>query len=303
MIIGNNRNWDRKEWEEWCNNLIRERVGYQNFKRVPDQDQGDGGIESFTLCGMVIQAYCPEEAVGIRKLADHQRDKITNDIKKFIENKDKKVENILGSVKVQRWVLMVPTLESKRLLIHANNKAKEVISANLPYVDNNNFDIFIWDQSDFPKETHALLEQGCATLKLDPGIIAANDIEAFESNSSELITTMRNKLSKLCDEPEELDEAVSMLVRCSVESNNMKDQLLEDYPTLYQDLEKEARERENQLVLEKFSKNPPNQSIEEQKDILEDRIKKRCSIDDGNIRTLSYGIVSDWLMRCPLRFK
>ncbi len=42
-------------------------------------------------------------------------DKLTHDINKFINNKDK-IKNLLGECKIKRWVLMAPVCNDRRLI-------------------------------------------------------------------------------------------------------------------------------------------------------------------------------------------
>ena len=48
-----------KGWERFCEDMLRYHFGQINFWKVPDEDQGDYGIEFFTADG-TIRRICRE---------------------------------------------------------------------------------------------------------------------------------------------------------------------------------------------------------------------------------------------------
>lgn len=48
-----------KEWEAFCEKMLRFHYGQANFWSVPDQDSGDFGIEFYTADGTIFQCYYP----------------------------------------------------------------------------------------------------------------------------------------------------------------------------------------------------------------------------------------------------
>lgn len=301
-IISKTKIWEAKEWESWANKLIRERVGYTNFVRVPDLDKGDAGIEAYTTCGLAIQSYSPEEAVSITELAKKQKNKITRDIKKFKDNKNNRISNTLGNVKISRWILMVPKLQSQEVVAHASKKTEEILSANLPYVTDD-FKIFVWDNEDFEDEHLSLLNKGLGTLKLEPGNFHESTFSDLQDNKPELIKNVADKLKKFQTSEEQVNDAVFKVIKFHVLSENMKQELKEDYPEIYREVETTYRAREDELAFEPFEATSKNQSINEQMKVISTRISEKSNFEPETLRTLSYGIVSDWLMRCPLQFK
>lgn len=301
-VISKNKIWEAKEWESWANKLVKERVGYKSFVRVPDSHQGDAGIEAYTTCGLAIQSYCPEGAVGIADLALKQKNKMTRDVKKFIDNKANRVSKTLGNIKVSRWILMVPKLESQEVVAHASKKTEEVLKANPLYITKD-FQVFVWDHEDFEDEHLALINKGLGTLKLQPGFFDESVFTKIQDNKPELIEKIIAKLKKFETDEDQVNQALFSLVKYHVLSGNMKEELKEEYPEIYRDIETTYREREDELALEPFGVTPQNQSINEQVQVISERISAKSKFEPTTLRTLSYGIVSDWLMRCPLQFK
>ena len=73
-------------WEELCVSCYRLKYQTQNYTAIPAVHGGDAGIEGFTCNGIVHQCYCPERSYSDSELYDHQRDKLSADIKKLMEN-------------------------------------------------------------------------------------------------------------------------------------------------------------------------------------------------------------------------
>src|SRR5437588_2907309 len=124
-----------EEWQNWANKLLTCHYGPTNYQKVPDNDRGDSGIEGFTITeGHAYQAYgCEGEPLKTADRYEKHRDKVTEDINKFIQNQAI-LSKIFGLVKITRWVLFVPYFDSKEIVIHASKKTTEVLDAKLPYV-------------------------------------------------------------------------------------------------------------------------------------------------------------------------
>lgn len=114
-------------WEDLCVKCYRIRYQCDNYIAVPAVQRGDAGIEGFTNKGIVHQCYCPERQYSDNELYDHQRDKLTADIEKLMKNADRL--RALGVPPVKEWHLNIPEYKDSRILIHAETKRQEVLSA------------------------------------------------------------------------------------------------------------------------------------------------------------------------------
>ena len=86
MIKGKYGNYDGNHWEEVCQQCMKIKYQKDGYQELP-ACQGDLGIEGFTRNGTVIQCYCPDEDYAPKEMYEKQRDKVTTDLQKLINNK------------------------------------------------------------------------------------------------------------------------------------------------------------------------------------------------------------------------
>ncbi|EDV1004131.1 MULTISPECIES: hypothetical protein [Enterobacteriaceae] len=300
MEISRNKVWEAKEWEGHVNDLLRLKVGEENYIPIPDYHNGDAGIEGYCTQGFAFQSYCPDEACTVDKLYEKQRDKMTADIGKFILDKKGYLKNILHNTKIRRWILVVPRHQSKHLNVHATKKESEVLTANLPYVDNEDFKILIWDRDNFKKEENELISSGLRLLKLDLPVVEMSDIDDLKDNSSEFVDNISRKLRKIRDDDKQVQVASTMLLKNIVMYKNAMTDLKDNYPTLHEKITNGILDREQDLSLAFFDNETltPNQQIE----ILNNKLKESSRLHQDNLKCISTGVVGDWIMRCNLDF-
>lgn len=302
MEISPNKVWERKEWEEHVNDLLRIKHGQENYVPIPDRHNGDAGIEGFSFCGNAYQAFCPEELCALEQLYNKQRDKMTTDINKFIENKNGVLSSILGGTKIKRWILVVPNHLSKHLNAHASAKTAEVIAAKLPYVDNNDFHVLVWDRNTFKGEEAELLEQGIRVLRLERKTISDMEINAFQADKSEFVNNVETKLSKLKPAPQhQIEKARDSMLKQAIYAQNMLGDLKQEYPEYHSQIISGVIEREEKLPIEYFESQP--KSLTQQITALKEILAKKSKLHEDNLDCIASGTVADWLMRCNLNFE
>lgn len=302
MEISPNKVWERKEWEEHVNDLLRIKHGQENYVPIPDRHNGDAGIEGFSFCGNAYQAFCPEELCTMAQLYEKQRDKMTTDIKKFIENKDKVLSSILGPTKIRRWILVVPNHLSKHLNAHASTKTAEVIAAQLPYVDNIDFHVLVWDRSTFRTEESELLEQGIRVLRLERKTISDTDISAYQADKSEFASNIETKLSKLKPASQhQIEKARDAMFKQAIYAQNMLEDLKQEYPEYHSQITSGVMEREEKLHVEYFE--AQQKSPAQHATALKEALAKKSKLHEDNLDCIATGTVADWLMRCNLDFE
>jgi len=82
---------DGNAWEDLCVRCYRLRYQKEHYALVPAVQGGDGGIEGFTMSGVV-----------------HQRNKMTADIKKLMSSKNALKLKALGVPKISEWHFNIP---------------------------------------------------------------------------------------------------------------------------------------------------------------------------------------------------
>lgn len=301
MELGPDKIWMPKEWETHANNLLRERYTSSNYIQIPDIDSGDGGIEGFSMDGQAYQMYCPENAMTVDKLYEDQRDKMTQDVGKFIRN-SKIMKSYFGDVKIKRWVLVVPDHKTRRIVSHATKKTAEIKAENISYVDNSDFRVLVWDRSEFRLEEIRLLEAGLATLKLRPIEVPESHLRVFNEGAAEFLDKLAWKLGKLNDDPSRISAAQCNLTKSAIISQNMLSELKQDYAEIHERIVSVTSKRAKQLDIEALDSEPKKQKLSYQIQTLKDQLKTSNKLHDDNLEEISKGTVADWLMRCTLDF-
>lgn len=188
--------WDGDGWERHCLGLLRMRYKEPGqFERIPSSDHGDLGIEGFSHDGCAYQCYAPDGPLPIKDRYEKQRDKLTADISKLINN-GPDLEAILGGVTIQTYVFMTPVHNSRRLNQHAKTKAAEVRAKSLRHCSPN-FDIVIHTEEDYAAERQELLNLGLHKLQLDPLPVPEAAVQSYVASNPDLIATIDGKLSRL----------------------------------------------------------------------------------------------------------
>ncbi|OOZ38858.1 hypothetical protein BOW53_13965 [Solemya pervernicosa gill symbiont] len=74
-------NMTKKEWEVFCEIMLRYHYGQPYFWSVPDEDSGDYGIEFYTADGTIFQCYYPDLSVDMATYKKKIQKKINDDLK------------------------------------------------------------------------------------------------------------------------------------------------------------------------------------------------------------------------------
>ncbi|EEW1290842.1 MULTISPECIES: hypothetical protein [Escherichia] len=300
MEISKNKVWEAKEWESHVNDLLRLKFGEVNYISIPDFHNGDAGIEGYCVQGYAFQSYCPNEACTVDKLYEKQRDKMTADVAKFISDKKGYLKEILQNTRIKRWILVVPSHLSKKLNVHATKKESEVLAAKLPYVDNDDFKVLIWDRENFKKEEDELISSGLRLLRIELPEVDINDIDNLKDNNSEFGDNISRKLRKIKNDERQVQTASTVLLKNIVMYKNIMSGLKDNYPSLYENITNGILDREQDLSLAFFDSE--NLTLTQQIQHLNDKLKQSSRLHQDNLKCISTGVVGDWLMRCNLDF-
>ena len=117
-------NLSRKDWEDFCEVMLRQHFSEKNFYVVPDEDRGDLGLEFYTVDGTLFQCYYPDLDKEMSVYKKGIQAKINSDLKKLKENENE-IGKLLDDISIQQWVLLTPKIKSKDLLTYCNKRKKK----------------------------------------------------------------------------------------------------------------------------------------------------------------------------------
>ncbi|HKZ00633.1 MAG TPA: hypothetical protein VJ180_00240 [Pyrinomonadaceae bacterium] len=290
-----------EEWQRWANQLLICHYGPTEYQKVPDNDKGDAGIEGFTISeGHAYQAYGCEEPLSTTERYEKQRDKMTTDISKFINNRSA-LQKIFGTVRITRWALFVPYCDSKELIGHASKKTSEVLDKKLPYVGDT-FRVVVCQEEDFCIARDQLINAGAKTLQVTAD--ATTSVTDWISSNDSLAATLDDKLRKLPtlrnnEGRRRFHEAV---LRWYLEGQQILE-ALRTYPDVYEKTLKAKSHRENFLVMATVSGSSPQEILTSSiQDLLETLQREVRELHRFSAEALAHEAVADWLLRCPLDF-
>lgn len=294
-----------EEWQLWADRLLQCHYGPAEYQRVPDNHRGDAGIEGFSLSsGHAYQAYGPEGPLSTKARYEKMRKKMTDDLNKFCSNRAI-LSGIFGRVKIRRWVLLVPYLDSKEIVKHAAEKTRDVISAGLSYVDNMDFRVVVEDEESFAVEKRLLLNIELGSVLIETPELASETISEWAGTNDALIRTLDGKISRLptLESDESRRQFRDRVVKHFLEGQNTLDELRK-YPQIYENLRKAKGGKERYLATEvMLSEGSPSTILQEA--IQDFRRLARAEIrgvSESTIEAIVWEAVSDWLIRCPLDF-
>lgn len=261
-------------------------------------------MEAYSLDGCVYQCYHPQQILRTAELYEEQRDKITADLKKFVDNR-KELSKLFGITRIEKWILIVPEHKSARLTQHCQQKAKEIRELKDPllYVADN-FEVMVVTDAHFPVESQTLLSSAGVTIELDDGqTVSPETILDWVQSNNELIKTLDDKLDKIpslseaTDKREVRDELLEMYILGSNALEDMK----RKYPLIYDKFEIVKRLRTRSLKIE--SKLQDLTIPKTRKDFAAELNDKVPGLGAATAELLAYAVIAEWLMVCPLRPK
>jgi hypothetical protein len=291
------------DWQEWANQLLSCHYGPVEYQTIPDRDRGDAGIEGFTVSnGHAFQAYGCEEPVSTQERYEKQRTKMTNDLRKFVEN-EKALLKLFGTVKISRWVLFVPYFDSKEIVGHASVKTAEVVKAKLPYVDTN-FRVTVVQESDFSVARDQLLNASSSKLDIKAEPVTTEGLGEWITSNDALASALTRKLRKLPTLKSEDVRATfrERVLRWYLDGQSVLAELRK-YPLVYEKVIRTKAHRENYLVMASLSNSAPHDILSSAiNQMRETLLAEAKELHLFSAETLVFEAVADWLVRCPLDF-
>ncbi|WP_198087302.1 hypothetical protein [Variovorax sp. E3] len=271
---------------------------------MPSKDRGDAGIEGFSITRReAFQCYGCEEPISTQERYDKQRDKMTGDVKKFIENTEALSRLFQPSLKMKRWVLFVPWFDSKEIVAHAAKKTREVIAAKLPYVDSD-FRVMVVQESSFSVARDQLLSTTPEGLKFQQTSVSEEEIGAWCSSNDGFVGVLKDKLSRLptLQNDAKRDTLVLSILKWYLAGQELLERL-RDYPEVYEKVMATKSHREEFLALSCLDGEASNGNLSETLKSFKNELQREVAeLHSFSAQHLAAEAVADWLMRCPLTF-
>lgn len=291
----------KKEWEVFCEIMLRNHYGQPNFWSVPDEDSGDFGIEFYTADGTIFQCYYPDLSVDMKAYKKKIQNKINDDLKKLKEY-EKGISQMLGEIKVKQWVLLTQKLKSKDLLTYCNKKKKEVIANGISYIECEDFQVKIETADSFPEGKLFAQNMYLKTIDIPLWEVTDSDKALWKGGNAEFSGNIVRKSEALMGERS--DKFQDGVVTKYIQIDKFLDQLREDHPDLHNQIEDSARAQlqsmQDESILEAdFDKEFVKRIVDSNKNAFE---KYSKYLSDNNKQSLSYGFLSKWIAECYMDF-
>jgi hypothetical protein len=291
------------DWQRYVLQLLGIRYSVGDLQLVPDRDRGDLGIEAFSRDGCVFQCYAAEEPLSTEDLYAKQRSKLTADVNKLVANATA-LAALLGTVKVRRWIFVVPRLESRRLIAHASNKSETVRQQRLDHIAED-FEITVVTDDYFVVEREKLIRETSAALEVDVDTPSPDELQEFAATQNQLIRTLEEKLGVL---PGWTDDSALIAARdgflaAYLRSLTIRARVEAHHPALIEVLDRTVARAERKLHL-RYGPTAGQTSVAPKSveaDFVGDLRSRLPGLGVETTDDLAWGTVADWLMRCPLK--
>ena len=302
---GDPRPWNPKDWEHRIQLLLKRRYPPGQYQHVPDTVRGDLGIEGFALDGTAYQCYAAQECVTASELLTKQKNKMTADIGKFKSNGAKLAE-LLGTLKISVWNFLVPYWNDKDLINHATKKAQELAALDLSHVASQ-FRITILTQDDFAVEAQLLANVNLIKFDVPVPQVAPKKLAEWmeQKTNLELVDNLHRKAEVLARgksrEQKELLQA--RIVANYIGGNVVLGRLERELPETYAKIANYKAGKEANLEAESVITNKvPAEFFDQTLQQYRKELAAVPGIGPAAANTLAWEAVSDWVLRCPMRF-
>lgn len=296
---------DGNSWEANVKRWLR--IRYPNdFQDVPATDDGDGGIEGFCIADRIVyQCYAPLQTLDTRSLYENQRDKLTEDIGKFINNKTKLVRALPPGFKTHRYCFVVPEFRSRDLVAHAQKKTQEVRDAALSYVADD-FSIIIHSKSDYEAEQRLETARLLKNLQLEIADIDADKVEAWVVGNNIGVQNLDRKIPLFTplSEPQDIEQERRYWIERKICTDNALEKLRSHSAEAWEKIwsVKTGRERLLGRSHGQFGSGSGTVAAISDK-VVFDMIEQVPNLAKIGAETLAEGLVGEWLQNCKLNFR
>lgn len=292
---------DGKSWEKYCEKILRFEYDSLSVTTVPDEDRGDHGIEFFTNCGIIYQCYYPKPEYSMDEYKKKVKKKINDDIKK-LSVYEKEIRELLDTIKINKWILMIPQNRSRDLIKYCNKKKKEVIEKGLEFINDSDFTVIIATDETFPTGSHYARRFHGEVIDLKVVDNLEIDSSTWKKSNSEFYDNICRKTKKI---ERNVDAIREKLIIKYVEINDLLSGYRIQFPDIYDEILEIAEH--NLVVL--MNDSLFADEVKAEGIIKELLVKNRKEIDSletkiskDNKEIFSFGFVAQWIAECKMDF-
>jgi len=291
-----------KSWENYFKDILRRHYGPSNIKDIPDSYGGDFGIECYSFSGHAFQCYLPEQYSDKEKLTKAQKNKIRQDILKLTTKNRESFIKLFEGMKISRWILATPEYLDSEIALYTSAKSIKVRKLGLPYISDD-FQIIVQTEKDYKSEVKSL-HHDLYQLSLDFNQVDAEKADAWISHNLIFLEKMDIKLPKVTPS-EKVAQMKSFLVQKYLEFQNLLDHLRTEWPELHTKIIASINHRTSYLesrFLTDTAKQPQEVIKNELDKLKSDIAAEIPTLKKADLELITYGVIADWLIRCPLDF-
>jgi hypothetical protein len=293
--------WSPDNWQSHCDLLLN--LHYQfDYQRVPDSVRGDLGIEGYSRDGCLYQCYAAEPGLTHKQLYERQRDKMTVDLGKLVDNAAD-LEKLLGGLTIRRWVFLVPRFEGRDVLVHAGAKSADIRGRALAFVSED-FQVVVTDDSRFAAEKARLGDPDTFRLSLSVAEPAEEDLTRWEEGQSTLLDNLTRKLNLMSNLSSEREALRRQVIRHYLQIQSLDASLNVSYTGLWLRLNSLRSSIEATLPGDVLLRQEAPMSVTKQ--LVADyaaRVERDCPLLVLQSRLIAWGVVASWLLECNLDFE
>ena len=300
-------------WEELCVQCYRLRYQRDNYTAIPATQGGDAGIEGFTYNGIVHQCYCPEREYSDNELYAHQRDKLTADVEKLMNNGERLKK--LGVPPIVEWHLNIPEYKDSRILNHAHSKQQEVLEAkrNTPSSFTHiadDFKILIKIAEDFTPEISRIIRTNLTDMQINLAV-QHQEMTEWSKCDSQKVANIRRKVGavmRVSDDDPGLNYIIGVYIDYYITGIEIMNDLQLSFPEIYEDLYKleQSYKKEVSIKTRMNTNLLLNQSLFNSiLDEFQGKLEKDFSrmLTQASIVELKQDLIASWLADCSMDFR
>jgi hypothetical protein len=297
--------WTGDGWENFCNELLA--LHHPDaYQVIPAHDRGDCGLEGHSTddqgCG--YQCYAADADIDIGERRSRQVAKITDTVSTLIEQRSR-LGRVLGTHHIQRLIFLFPRHDSAEVNGHLRKQEKLLREAvDQHEIESIRPDVVLaaWTIPPYLTTEREELERvGGAKAPLPHVEVDAAELQRYREEAAKPLVGTLEKLERRFGSskaPDILDIALEDKLIA-----DEQERLLEKRPNSYEKYQRLKAQERHAIRRLTAEGGTSSMTLEDVRERLSEKIEGQVpGMDDGDVSSLAAGVVSNWLVECPLDF-